>query len=270
MAKIHLDRMRKKYGYRGEPYSELIQKILINNKENISRKMIRMNSSFWDKSLKKITPEYKRFIIPSLEDVLPKRSVFALKAAEQGKLIKDTLRDSLTKNLRDTLKTFTLKTGEANYIIRRGETAGRINPKLVKEFQSKITTTFRNYTKRDPKFKVPLNIKTIATTEIRSAISNIKNTYINSLVEKNPDLELKKIWIHNKSLSKVSRRGHLRLNNKKIPYNKNFIITRYRKIGKRWYKAGTIEARYPHDPNLPPEEVINCNCDIDYISRIKK
>jgi hypothetical protein len=270
MPKIHLDRLKKRYGYKGEPYEELIQRILQNNEEMVARRIGEISQSQWWNAAAKISTKGKAFIVPSLEDVLPKRSVFTLKAAQNGKLISDTLRDRLTGELRETLAEFTPKTKEQAYIVRRGPTAGRINPKLVRELQEKIHSTFEAYTKKDPRFGVPSNVKNIAVTELRSSVSIVKREFTKVLLQKNPGLELKKTWIHNASLSKVPRKGHLQLNGKTIPYKELFTIPVYKSIKGKVVRTGSVTGDSPHAPGLPADQVIGCNCDIVYTARFKK
>lgn len=103
MSKLHLDTLKRRYGWKGGKYQDLISKIIETNTRNVENKVSQLHSEHWDKALKKITPEENKFTLPNLSEVLPKRAVSILKAATSGKLISDTLRDALTKNLRDTL-----------------------------------------------------------------------------------------------------------------------------------------------------------------------
>lgn len=263
MAKIFLDRLRKRYNYTGESYKNLIDKIITNNSENISRRIGEISQDTWSKSLNAI--KKGKFIIPRVEEVLPKRSVFIIKGANQGKILSDNLRDRLTKNLRDTLNDFTPKTKEPKFLKRRGEERGKINTKLIEEFESRIQETFTNYTKRDKALKMPTNIHEIAVTEMRSSIDSMKEGYVNELKKKNKDtLKMVKTWIHNKSLSKKFRRGHRNLNEKSKPMDEPFKVGLYKRIGKRWYLIRTDEMMRPHDPNASADQVIGCSCEARY------
>jgi hypothetical protein len=75
------------------------------------------------------------------------------------------------------------------------------------------------------------------------------------------NLEFYKTWIHNSFLSKIPRKGHLKLNQVKIPYEQQFKIPIYKKRGERYYLKNYIYANHPHDGNLPLSEKIGCNCD---------
>jgi hypothetical protein len=259
MAKFHLDRLKKKYEnipVKGKTYEALMTEVISHNSERVSRKILKVDEDNWNRALKKITPKEKTFVVPDVSEVLPKQSVFVRKAAEQGDLMRDTLRDELNKNLRETLDTFTEKTKEATYIRRRGVGAGKINEKLIKQFEQNITTTFQGYTKKDPKFGMPTNIHTIAVTEMRSTINNIQYDYVDKLISDNEDIEFNKTWKQNKRMAKEPRRGHDEVDNIKIPMRDLFQVPRYKKIRGKWARIGTTMMRYPHDPNAPPDQVI--------------
>ena len=272
MAKVHLDRLKKKYPgiVSGQKYSEVVKDILFQNNQNVTNSMNRKSNKQWEKLSSKISTKEKRLVLPDLKEVVPDRALGVLKASQDGEMIRDTLRDSLTKDLRQTLDEFNI-TGQEAYIKRRGATAGRINPKLVKEYEKKIKGTFDNYTKKDPKLCYPENVHRIAVTEVRSAINNSKNLYTNKILEKNPDIMVKKKWIHNKGLSSKPRRGHLKMDGTTVGANEFFEVENWVLVKGRPKKVGVTKMKHPHDPDAPPEQVINCNCDYDVIvSRRKK
>lgn len=277
MAKFDVERLKGKYGFTpgnvtGEKLRELMDQIITHNNEQVSKKVAKISEQNWTKSTKKFnTKEYKT-VIPNVGEVLPKRSVFIRKAAQTGDIISNDLRDRLTRDLRKTLQSFTPTTGEENFIIRRGQTAGRVNNKLVGEFQQQIEKTFQGYTKKDPNYKMPTNVNTIATTEVRGAINEIQESYKDEMKSKNPDLVFKKTWDHNSALSKMVkyiRRGHQMLNGKTINEDKLFEVKQYKKIGKRKYIIGVVFMSRPYDPNAPVGEIIGCHCGIRYSARKK-
>lgn len=274
MAKVHLDRIAKRFGtegWSGGMYRSLMQIILSENTESISNKIAKLNQSDWNKALKKITPVEKKFIMPDISSVLPKRSVFIRKGAEQGTILSDTLRDRLTKDLRDTLNQFTPKTGEAKFLKRRGAEAGKINNKLVIQFEKTISNTFKNYTKKDPKYGMPPNIHNIAVTEMRSTINTIKSQYTAKMLEENPDMIVLKQWIQNRSLAVEPRKGHGIVSSRKpIPLNKYYNVPHYIKKGKKLIRVRTDLMMHPHDPDAPADTVIGCNCEEVHIIRWKK
>ena len=266
MAKIHLDRLRKRYGYTGKSYRELVQQILLNNNKSVSASMATLSAEQWEKAKQKIKKGHS-FVLPSLHEVMPEKKEQILKTAQAGDLISDTLHDRLAKELRGVLDSFTPKTNEQAYITRRGATAGKINPKLIAEYQKNIRSIFQNYTRRNPEFGMPSNVKNIAVTEVRSAIGTIRKQYMTKLTQKNRDKKFFKTWIHNPRLSLISRPGHAALNNKTIPYHDNFTIKIYEKKAVRYIPHGSIAAFAPHDKALPANQVIGCNCDLVFSVR---
>ena len=276
MAKIHLDRLKKKYtGVKvsGTVYSDLIKQIIEVNTGNIQNNIAKITKEKFNKQAKKYRTREIRLVVPSdLSEVLPKRAIHVRKSAESGKLISDSLRDSLTKSLRSRLNTFSEITGEQSFVTRRGENAGRINKNLLQGFEKDITKVFTNYTKKDKKLGLPKNIHTIAVTEARSSINEIKNTYTEKFAEKNPDIILKKKWIQNRNLAKKPRKGHSIVNGKIIAFKDFFKVPLYKIIKGKETKVGVTMMKFPHDPSAPAEQVIACNCDYDIVvtKKLKK
>jgi hypothetical protein len=250
MAQIHLDRIKKKYGWTGENYKKLISKILEENTKNIHNNIGRILVRDL-KAKAKTLRIGKQILVPDITAVFPKRAIHLRKAAEKGELLTDTLRDRLTGHLRETLN-------KPEFEHKKGRLAGAIKEELVTEFQNKITETFDSYTKKRNK-KMPSNLATIARTEVRSALSVVKHEYMTALVEKNPDLDVQKVWIHRgSSRPGYHPRGHHEdLDGTQIPMDEDFeIIT---DDNERYFCA------YPHDDRLPAGEVINCGCEMKYI-----
>jgi len=250
MAKIHLDRIKKKYGWSGESYRKLIEKICVQNTENIHNNIGRILVRDL-KAKAKILRVGKQILVPDVTSVLPKRAVHLRKAATKGALMTDTLRDRLTNDLKQVLSTPT-------YEHQKGRLAGKVKESLVNDFQSKIAETFDGYTKKRGG-TVPSNLATIARTEVRSALSVVKNEYMQALADKNPDMEIMKIWIHRGS----GRRGydprgnHEDLDGTQIKMDEDFEIIS--EDGTRHLCA------HPHDDRLPAGEVINCGCEMKYV-----
>jgi len=273
MAKVHIKRLEEKYGkdnIKGKKYQEILSTVIDQNTTNINNKVARLNSTEWEKSLRKITPKEKKFVIPDIRDVLPKRTIHLRKVAEQGKFISGTLRDKLTQNLRSIMTEFETKTGEPSFIRRRGITAGRINPKLIGVFEKQTKQVFENYVKRDKKLGMPKNIHTIAVTEVRSSINEIKNSYTDQLIKENPEIQSRKRWIHNTMLSKKPRRGHKMIDGQVVPFNEMFKVPRYKQLKGKQVRVGTTLMSHPHDPNAPIDQIIGCNCDFDIIVSRKR
>lgn len=273
MAKFKLDPIAQAYpdiNWSGATYRDLMTQIIGHQTERIAIKTLQVSQESFQKVLGKVKGE-KRFVLPNIQEVLPKQSTFMRKGAGRGKLLTDTLRDKLNRDLRDALKEFE-QNGEPSMVMRRGEMAGRISTKLIRKFRERISKTFEAYTVKDPAFGgVPKNVKAIATTELRATINDIKHQYVKTMLNQNPDYEVEKKWIHNGHLSETSRQGHVRVSQKKaIPALSYFSVPVYKKVkGKQRPTGEYLPAMHPHDPSLPPEEVINCNCDSEYIIRRK-
>jgi len=258
MARIYLDRLTKKYSpgtVRTGKYRKLVEEIMEENTTKLNRTLFKITDDHYKKENKRITKKEKRFSLPELEDVLPRKTISVRKSAEKGSLITDDLRDKLSTRLKETLKKKGLET-------KTGKMAGTLKKEVLAEFEQNIRKTFVNYTKKDPKFKVPGNVRNIATTELRSAVAEIKSEYNKTILEKNPDAKMTKTWIHNMGVLKSrknARQGHVKLNGKTIGFDKMFTI---------WGDEGVYEAPYPHHSSLPAGEVIACQCEILY--RVKK
>jgi hypothetical protein len=267
MPQIYLDRIKGKYGWTGTRYQRLVQDIIAYNTHKVSRAVTKVSDDVFKAQVRKISdPRVKRIVLPVLDDVFPKKDIYIRKAAERGRLITDTLRANIKKSLNDTVREFS-KT-EPTYVYRRGVKASRINPKLIAAYEKRLAGTFRAYTRKDPRIGFPPNVHAIATTEMRSTVNEVKQAYVDALQKKNPEVKVRKRWIHNPSLSKAEpRRGHQQLNGKTIPMDRRFKVNLYVRAGKRWTLAGTDEMDRPHAQGARPEQVINCNCDIEYIVR---
>jgi len=254
LAKIHLDRLKSKYGegtVTGSTYAKLISEIIAENTSNVSKAVLRMDSEIIEKQVSKLErAKDKRITLPDIQEVFPKKEITIRKSAEKGNLISDNLRDKLTKDLRNILS-------ETGYVSAKGKNKGFMKKSVIKEFEKSITKTFENYTKRDKNFGMPSNIHAIAVTETRSAVNNIKHEYMTAMVKENPELQTMKTWIHNGSMSKNSRPHHYKLHGKTIPMNKLFKL-------KNNDTGEVFMIEYPHHESLPAGEVINCNCEVGY------
>jgi len=274
MAKAHIDRLKKKYGdnVTGKKYKDLMNEIVYENTKGLTGKLANMNRDEWNSALKKVTPKDKKFILPETGKIIPPSKILANKSVESGKLITNALKGRLNKDMRETLNSFTTKTGEQNIVIRRGKTAGQINTKLIDEFESKIRNTFTNYTKKHPKFNAPSNVRDIAVTEMNSMVNNIKKTYMEEAVIANPELKVKKQWMHHPGRSKKDpRKGHAIVGGQKPkPFDAPYHVPLYQKVKGRLVRTGFDLMQFPHEPGSPLEQVINCHCEIIYLTKWSK
>jgi hypothetical protein len=97
----------------------------------------------------------------------------------------------------------------------------------------------------------------------------VKQRYFERLEQKNPGLEVKKRWKHNPHLSqKDPRPGHAATDGKEAKLDETFAVPLYEHKKGKWRRTGEVlHILYPHDPRAPPEETINCHCDLDYFAR---
>jgi hypothetical protein len=257
VAKIHLDRLRKRHGYTGEAYKELMGKIITENTESIAHAIGRITSENFKTKLKNYRAAAKIFTLPDITEAVPKRSVFIRKGAERGTILTDDLRTALAKNLREVLS-------KPEYIVGRGKYAGRLKQGILFDFQDKIKETFEGYVKRDKLLGMPRNIYSIATTEIRPVVAQVKQGYVANLRKKNPDIDVTKTWLHNMTLlkdRKNARPHHVALNGVSVAFDEDFVV-KDKEIGI------TYRVPHPHHESLPAEQVISCQCEVVY--RIRK
>jgi hypothetical protein len=229
------------------------------NRNQITQSVIKLTDNKFKKQIERSKWKVQ---FPDIKDIVKRRLFFkpkleTLKVAEKSNYITQTLKDRLNKDLKETLK--------------RVPKGTKLNQRLVKEFKSRITDTFKNYTKKDPKYKMPPNIRNISVTEMKSAISNVRKVYIDDLLKRNPDLEYLKEWHHYKSYSKEYRRGHAEKHLERRKMNEKFKVNEYKKVKGRWIKTGkVIEMDRPHDKDADAGEVIGCSCELKYILKKKK
>lgn len=258
--KFHLDRLRKKYGYKNEKLGDIVKKILTINQENVSRGLARKAADHWRSALPLIKTD-KAVVVPTPDEAMPPRAVFAAKSAQSGRLITDTLRDRLTKDLRSVVDK--LRKEKKDIYFKRGEgKRGRLKPEVVQEFQNKIKETFSGYVKKDPKTGIPPNIRNIAVTEIRSATNMMKDIYAAKIEQANPEIEMLKTWVQNVGMSKVPRKGHSIINGMTVRMHEYFSVPLYEEKNGAMVYAGSTRMSRPHDPKAPPGQVIGCNCEL--------
>ena len=215
--RLTLKKLAKKYGVdiEGATYAKVVQEIINENVARASKKMgslsnRRMKQAFAD-SIKDGIIDLPAYAISNLT---------VRKGAEDGKMITDTLRDTLTRGLRKAI------TDNPND-----------TEKAITQMQSHIKDTFATYTTS--------HAKMIAVTEVRSSVDLSKAEYVRELIARNPNkLRVTKKWVHHDHLVKVPRLTHKAIDGEKVLFNQPF----------------SIGLMYPHDPSAPASEVIGCQC----------
>lgn len=245
--KLYLDPIRRKTGWKGEKLAGLMNRIIAVNQEKAFTAIGRLRSSQFGKQNVRSGSTFK---LPDLSEVLPKRSVFMRKAAIRGRLITDNLRDELTRDLRKTL----------------AETPWTSRGAMIDTFRKRITETFTGYTKRDPRYGMPSNIRNIAVTEIGATINDVKKTYHDRLMQANPDMQAFKTWAHSGDRKRIKqpRRGHLRMNGVRVDASESFQVPYYDSKG---HVIRTDYMDRPHDERAPLDQVIGCMCSVNYSYR---
>ena len=271
MAKIHVDRLKERYPEAFKPgattganYQVLMAEIIASNHESTQRAVARIKTEHLKKQAATVRRTTAKIIaVPDISEVLPKRSVFIRKGAQNGNAISQTLRDRLTSDLRATVKEY-LTSGKGSMQYRKGESRGQIRPELIDRMEARLKETFAGYTKKDSQ-GMPSNLRTIAETETRSAISDIKHEWAQRVMEANPGkIRFTKTWRHHPSFSKTPRPGHREVNGHTVAMDARFKVpTVIRdKRGFRWGEAEWMS--YPHDPAASLGNIIGCHCDVDY------
>jgi hypothetical protein len=232
----------------GNTYEKLVKQILKEQSKEISNKVLHLNKRYWDN----INLQNKKLLtLPPLSKMDTTRTVIALKSAENGKLITQTLREKLQNDIKSTIEEY--KMNKLGLYQKRGVKSGALRPEVVNDIENKMRMTFEGYTKVNRKIGMPNNIHNIAVTETRGTVNRIKYEYSKEVIKSNRNYVFSKTWIHNRMLSKKARIPHKKLNGKTIPFNEFFIIDS---------NDNKYKCLHPHDDSLPASEIISCNCDI--------
>jgi len=269
MSEVDFNYLSKKYGIdekfqamlKDKDYRNIMQNIFDVNIKDIHEKAGEKSRARWDEAMKKPSMPPVKYHLPDLQDLLPERELVYAKAFERASSVSAKIRIELANRLREIIAGFEPKHKTKTYLNKR------INPKLEDEVEENIRDFFRGYTKKDPETNMPPNVYTIAVTEVRSAINNGKAAIASRVKELNPQLPVKKRWIHNPHLSKNRediRIGHAMTNGKVIRIEELFKVPIYRKIKGVARKVGEGWMNHPHDQEAPAEQIVNCHCDIEY------
>jgi hypothetical protein len=272
MAKIHESRIVKKYGDIKDKFSGFMEKILLRNYEDIRRKTITIQSSLLTNQLKAVKQEIaqqknlsetmrkirvQEHAINIPVSIADARIIWAEKAKERGKMISDSLKEQITNNIKSVIS-------KPEYTRARGKLTGTLKDQAILDVRDRMKKTFKNYTKVDSTIGIPRNIKAIVTTETRSIVNQTKHDYTQRLINDNPDISVIKRWIHSGNVwgakNYKPRRYHKALHGTEIPFDQKFKI--------RDEKTSMVYLAYrPHDDSLPAEQVIGCQCNLQYIAR---
>lgn len=265
MAKVHLDRLKQRYGWTGGKYRALMRKIIAENTRSIGDAVARVNESEIRRQAKKLGKKFVVVNLPKIEQAIPGPDVYFRKGAERGKLLADSLRDRLAGDLRAAMTDFRTKTGLPGYVRRRGAAKGQMDPSLVMDLRRRIVRTFGSYTRVDPEIGVPANVRAIAITEARSVVDGVKNQYFHRLFAENPKMRMRKRWVHHPTMSRHPRPGHREMHGREVDMDERFPVPVYEGDSPT---GAVVLMAFPHDGSGGPEQDINCNCDADYLARM--
>jgi len=247
MARFDRKFLMKKYKWDGRSYADLMSKIVIDNRTKTAEAVLNSDNRRFKSNLKKIEPKYqeKKIVIPDVGPIL-KNSPTIIKGVEQGKLINDTLRDKLRKDVLNSM----LDNGVTNK-------NGTVNKNVTRSLRARLNKTFTDYTKKDPTFKKPSNIEAIAVTESKTVINNVRNEYARKVSESTykDGFVMVKQWVHNRAPGGMPRSSHVALDGVTVGIDDVFKIED---------EKGTYYTDHPHSPALPADQVITCRCEVAY------
>lgn len=261
MPKLDLSALAKKYGIgpgeaTGRNYRQLMKVVTAHETENVARGIATRSDKAYKAQLENLGEQYRDIIrFPDFRDVIPKKSIYLRKAAQDGDIIADTLRDRLTQKIRDALSEKS-KTGRLLFV----GTDGRVSQSAVKRLRAEMSGVYKWYTgRRGKKGQLPSNLDAIATTEIRSAADAAKEKYNRLFLENNAGIgTMRKKWMQNRSLSHEPRPAHTYMHGRVVKMDEQFNVPIMVKRKGRWVRRGWEKMDHPHAAGASPESVINC------------
>jgi hypothetical protein len=259
--RVRLDRLRERFGWTGGKYRALMAGIVSKTHATVQERVATLSEEHFRGQLRRMKKSTARQLqIPKAIEVQLSRQQQIRKGATNGALLADTMRTKLSQALRTTMAEYIASDHEHS----RGQARGTVNPALVDQFQGRISELFSEYT-QSGNGEFPPNIRTIAETEVRSAASDTKHQYAVSLAEANRGkIFMTKTWIHRPGLSAEPREGHAMEDGRTIGLHDRFMVANMVKRHGTWWHQGDVAMLHPHDPSAPPEQVINCHCEVNY------
>ena len=264
---VHLDFLKNEYEgeWTGGKYNELCKTILAYNTFNATQAAAKVQARHYKAANAKLKPGATQLQVEEIGAFLGPHSrvIASVKAATRGDLITDNLRKKIGKDLRETVAQH-FSEGPLSQLRGKG-TQGRINKALVTKLEAKLNETFSAYAKKNYQ-QTPSNVRSIAETELRTAIDGVKNAYMLRMSQKNPTLVIMKKWVHRRPFGKEDRIGHMTIHNSKVHIDMPFEVPQIEVRGGIRMTTGSVFMLHPHDPDAPPGETINCRCQVDYIA----
>lgn len=257
---LHLDRLKRRHGWTGESYRDLVKAILARGIGETSKTAASFQRAALSESARRAGASLTgNLLLPPAEGAALSRDAVLRKAAQDGDLVTDTLRDRLQRRLRRELADFYSKPGAK---LERGEERGRIGPGTVDRFERAVREVLEPYCRRMGK-PAPSNCRAIADTEVRSSASLAKEAYAQSVANANASrFRVYKVWRHRPQLSKEPRDGHAEVDGQRRALGDAFRVPLTDSKGRT---TGYTSMMHPHDPSAPLEQVISCHCECDYV-----
>lgn len=215
--RLTLKKLAKKYGVdiEGSTYKQVVEEIVKDNVNRASKKMGEISNRRYKQAFQ---DSINKGIIQLPEYALP--LVTVRKASQDGKMITDTLRDTLVRGLRKSIADNPNDTEKA-----------------IAQMAQSVSDDMKQYQN--------VHSKVIAVTEVRSAVDLSKYEYAKELINRNQGkIKVTKKWVHNDHLVKIPRPTHKAIDGEVVPFGQNF----------------SIGLAYPHDPSAKAEDVIGCQC----------
>lgn len=237
------DRAQKAYKPRSvspKQYAQMIGEILVQNGERVGASVLEADRKRFVVGMEQLKIRGPREIAPDIQYAL-KRSSSIIKAADRGKEISQTRREEMRKVIKNVLATEPVQTR-----------TGAVRKDIQRKVKKALREYFAGYTKDSPPYGVPKNLETIAVTETKSLLNNVRREYMQMAEGNLPEgTVMMKRWRHNASLAKEPRPSHRAMDGKAIPMSGKF------RVDGHWCTG-------PHDYSLPPDQSIGCHCDLVY------
>lgn len=238
-----LDRLNTKYGFDGpEKIADKISIILLAHVKDNGQELLDLDERSLVNS--EVTLLKARAKLPDTATLLRGTKAFT-DANLRGQAISKSAQEEISRAIRRVIKREGLTT-------TRGTIRKNLAKKIEQELQEKV---FKPRKLGGRGLKAPGKLKNIVRDETRGLANNVRFDYMQEVKERSGKNLLKK-WKHNPHLSKENRIKHVRLGRKKaIPSD-------------AYFNVGGTRAQRPHDPVLPLEEKINCNCELIYTFKV--
>jgi len=251
-----IQQFKEKFNWEGKNAKELIVNIFASNKKKLQESILQDTFNEYKKQEKYLG----KLNLPKPSDLLSNNNTLVKLSVIDSEKVTDKLKSKLRKDLNNTILAL-----QGKDLFKDGNL---VSDKFVSTFKGKLEKTFSSYIK-EGKIK-DSKLKSIAVTESRNIINNLKYAYALKVADNNTDVIIEKEWQHYPNKSDNPRQGHAEKDKERIDLRDYFKVNHYNK-GKQGllvYK-GTDYMFLPHDVNASARQNVNCNCDIRFIIRKK-